>query len=171
MIRRPPRSTLFPYTTLFRSGVALPPADQPVGGVEEDVHQGVRERLERPVRQLLRALPVGLVDRGADHVEVLQERTVVVEAPVGPDLGLDALEDPERLQLLVQLVYRLPLLPEPLFGEAIRYTDRERVVCYGDVLVSPLLRRPCHLVELVGAIAPRCVHLEVPHEIRSEERR
>src|SRR2546427_6616395 len=24
MIRRPPRSTLFPYTTLFRSGVALP---------------------------------------------------------------------------------------------------------------------------------------------------
>ena len=24
MIRRPPRSTLFPYTTLFRSGVAVP---------------------------------------------------------------------------------------------------------------------------------------------------
>src|SRR2546430_5289934 len=24
MIRRPPRSTLFPYTTLFRSGVELP---------------------------------------------------------------------------------------------------------------------------------------------------
>src|SRR3989441_591568 len=28
MIRRPPRSTLFPYTTLFRSGVAF--AQQPV---------------------------------------------------------------------------------------------------------------------------------------------
>src|SRR5258708_23832544 len=26
MIRRPPRSTLFPYTTLFRSGFALPNA-------------------------------------------------------------------------------------------------------------------------------------------------
>src|SRR5256885_7393350 len=26
MIRRPPRSTLFPYTTLFRSGAAEPPA-------------------------------------------------------------------------------------------------------------------------------------------------
>src|SRR5258708_28254138 len=25
MIRRPPRSTLFPYTTLFRSGVRSPP--------------------------------------------------------------------------------------------------------------------------------------------------
>src|SRR5256885_12559375 len=29
MIRRPPRSTLFPYTTLFRSHY---PADQPPGG-------------------------------------------------------------------------------------------------------------------------------------------
>src|SRR5258708_19013367 len=27
MIRRPPRSTLFPYTTLFRSGRALPVSD------------------------------------------------------------------------------------------------------------------------------------------------
>src|SRR5256885_4382336 len=26
MIRRPPRSTLFPYTTLFRSGLAISPA-------------------------------------------------------------------------------------------------------------------------------------------------
>src|SRR2546423_8925510 len=25
MIRRPPRSTLFPYTTLFRSGIAISP--------------------------------------------------------------------------------------------------------------------------------------------------
>src|SRR5688572_32661337 len=28
MIRRPPRSTLFPYTTLFRSGGPLPNANQ-----------------------------------------------------------------------------------------------------------------------------------------------
>src|SRR2546427_5996418 len=31
MIRRPPRSTLFPYTTLFRSGLALVPAGQHLG--------------------------------------------------------------------------------------------------------------------------------------------
>src|SRR3712207_7761439 len=31
MIRRPPRSTLFPYTTLFRSDVALDLVRQPVG--------------------------------------------------------------------------------------------------------------------------------------------
>src|SRR2546430_10089812 len=31
MIRRPPRSTLFPYTTLFRSEEAAPVADQRTG--------------------------------------------------------------------------------------------------------------------------------------------
>src|SRR5258705_2756560 len=30
MIRRPPRSTLFPYTTLFRSGVAVVPLNRTV---------------------------------------------------------------------------------------------------------------------------------------------
>src|SRR2546430_4303308 len=38
MIRRPPRSTLFPYTTLFRSG-----APRAVGG-----HDGHRGQLEDP---------------------------------------------------------------------------------------------------------------------------
>src|SRR3712207_8551972 len=43
MIRRPPRSTLFPYTTLFRSAAALL-ADQRVTG-----HAGVvEEDLRRP---------------------------------------------------------------------------------------------------------------------------
>src|SRR3982751_7034086 len=32
MIRRPPRSTLFPYTTLFRSGVAAVPPGVPGDG-------------------------------------------------------------------------------------------------------------------------------------------
>src|SRR5256885_7554389 len=34
MIRRPPRSTLFPYTTLFRSGVGGAVADQDDGRVQ-----------------------------------------------------------------------------------------------------------------------------------------
>src|SRR2546428_9059735 len=44
MIRRPPRSTLFPYTTLFRSILVVDRLDQDVGGaaVEDRVH-----RLER----------------------------------------------------------------------------------------------------------------------------
>src|SRR5690242_21412201 len=31
MIRRPPRSTLFPYTTLFRSGIGAEPCPRVVG--------------------------------------------------------------------------------------------------------------------------------------------
>src|SRR3989442_11002830 len=34
MIRRPPRSTLFPYTTLFRSGVSVWGGDDPGSGQE-----------------------------------------------------------------------------------------------------------------------------------------
>src|SRR3712207_8291639 len=39
MIRRPPRSTLFPYTTLFRSGSDLSSARAPVVG--RLLHRGV----------------------------------------------------------------------------------------------------------------------------------
>src|SRR2546422_5801079 len=45
MIRRPPRSTLFPYTTLFRSRA-----------VEVMQRLGIVEHAERPVRVLSRGL-------------------------------------------------------------------------------------------------------------------
>src|SRR4051812_49744961 len=43
MIRRPPRSTLFPYTTLFRSLIASPQtaADRMVNGAKGEVLHGV----------------------------------------------------------------------------------------------------------------------------------
>src|SRR5688572_30877835 len=43
MIRRPPRSTLFPYTTLFRSGPDVDRPDLHPGGV--DRHHDHREAL------------------------------------------------------------------------------------------------------------------------------
>src|SRR3546814_12802553 len=49
MIRRPPRSTrtdtLFPYTTLFRSGVRLALCDRPVRPALSAVGQGAARRL------------------------------------------------------------------------------------------------------------------------------
>src|SRR5260370_31755342 len=33
MIRRPPRSTLFPYTTLFRSGITMPAGSPAASGL------------------------------------------------------------------------------------------------------------------------------------------
>src|SRR5438309_5932034 len=54
MIRRPPRSTLFPYTTLFRSDDLLPggarllPPRGPVGGPAPLHHAPARSRREAP---------------------------------------------------------------------------------------------------------------------------
>src|SRR2546427_8706155 len=63
MIRRPPRSTLFPYTTLFRSELAQ--------------HRvGVREPASRPEDQYplhdLEHRVAGVIDRG-HHVAVARE--------------------------------------------------------------------------------------------------
>src|SRR3989449_11335290 len=57
MIRRPPRSTLFPYTTLFRSpdgrGVLLRHHARDLGDVAQVVHHPRREQLgERHLAQL-----------------------------------------------------------------------------------------------------------------------
>src|SRR3712207_8722413 len=50
MIRRPPRSTLFPYTTLFRSfdGARLARGDGPVGSVDVGDELADDDRLDRP---------------------------------------------------------------------------------------------------------------------------
>src|SRR2546427_1921312 len=56
MIRRPPRSTLFPYTTLFRS-LAAPPA------LEERAHGGPRFDRAEPVQVELEARSAVRADR------------------------------------------------------------------------------------------------------------
>src|SRR3712207_7980315 len=63
MIRRPPRSTLFPYTTLFRSPAhdhRLEHAmvgDQQLEEHERGVHRAVADREDRdPARELAQAL-------------------------------------------------------------------------------------------------------------------
>src|SRR3712207_7543835 len=81
MIRRPPRSTLFPYTTLFRSRVRV--------HVEQPQHAGrageARARVagDRPRRQAVVALVVvALVERqttrSEEHTSELQSRQYLV---------------------------------------------------------------------------------------------
>src|SRR5438067_4162898 len=67
MIRRPPRSTLFPYTTLFRScEVALADARRPVEevGVRRPFYEGGGEE----------ALRLRLLARSEEHTSELQSR-------------------------------------------------------------------------------------------------
>src|SRR3712207_6884567 len=86
MIRRPPRSTLFPYTTLFRSGddrqrLGLPALDQgrlcPAGSSAE-VHQAALPVAERQGRtpQPHPGHRVGL--RSEEHTSELQSRQYLV---------------------------------------------------------------------------------------------
>src|SRR5256885_13427220 len=50
MTRRPPRSTLFPYTTLFRSDRAVGRVLEALGGVGRDQPEGRARQQEAPVR-------------------------------------------------------------------------------------------------------------------------
>src|SRR5258705_6061800 len=73
MIRRPPRSTLFPYTTLFRSVVSATPDPNPRvkgGGAATLVAAGIEVAtpcLERAARELNRAFFTA-VERQRPHV-------------------------------------------------------------------------------------------------------
>src|SRR2546428_9958061 len=90
MIRRPPRSTLFPYTTLFRSGdggFAMSMAELETGarlglGVRvivlvDDALSQIRASQER------KGYPVtgttfGAIDRSEEHTSELQSRSDIV---------------------------------------------------------------------------------------------
>src|SRR5258707_4039683 len=67
MIRRPPRSTLFPYTTLFRSRPAI--ERDPAGGQTLDIEQDVNHSREVP------GLPPA---RSEEHTSELQSRQYLV---------------------------------------------------------------------------------------------
>src|SRR5258707_1767295 len=79
MIRRPPRSTLFPYTTLFRSISVVDPvvrehpdgirADAEVGGVSERDHSAVAEDEIQAQRR---------DGRSEEHTSELQSRQYIV---------------------------------------------------------------------------------------------
>src|SRR3712207_8461505 len=84
MIRRPPRSTLFPYTTLFRSRFdeRRPPATAPPrlhgdrrGDRRDDVSTGLRRRREGAGR---RHRHLGRSGRSEEHTSELQSRQYLV---------------------------------------------------------------------------------------------
>src|SRR2546425_6146265 len=66
MIRRPPRSTLFPYTTLFRSGGDLL------------AHPSRERRGSLAVEVALEAVADGLVERSEEHTSELQSLAYLV---------------------------------------------------------------------------------------------
>src|SRR3712207_7080423 len=88
MIRRPPRSTLFPYTTLFRStgypelGVVdhLHPLGHPTRGAWNGEHdgEGIRRYPEGFVDEARVEVYVGIELRSEEHTSELQSRQYLV---------------------------------------------------------------------------------------------
>src|SRR3712207_8994712 len=85
MIRRPPRSTLFPYTTLFRSAVGED-ADRQLDGVGGGEQPGAGARGERAVGHERRGVRHGdpeahhrgVGERSEEHTSELQSRQYLV---------------------------------------------------------------------------------------------
>src|SRR2546425_7455047 len=119
MIRRPPRSTLFPYTTLFRSQLAAQPVQVP-----EDLHEA------RRIHPELRGVAVGEVEPPVEEHEAVRERLLPPAALGGAatrerflaarDESLRHAMDDPRVQVVVA--------HEPLDAE------RRRVVLVAEVL-------------------------------------
>src|SRR3712207_8655992 len=83
MIRRPPRSTLFPYTTLFRSEDDWERASSAMEKAIERVESrdangfGVFDRKWLPYKTILPVLAV-VLDRSEEHTSELQSRQYLV---------------------------------------------------------------------------------------------
>src|SRR5437588_13046127 len=99
MIRRPPRSTLFPYTTLFRSGV-VGPID--AGGLTRCGHPGVD------------AARVARCDADADAAETLRHGRQTASERLPRVAAVDRLEQAARRAGVRVVVFprRLPRRPE-----------------------------------------------------------
>src|SRR5438034_9657047 len=124
MLRRPPRSTLFPYTTLFRSHADVEGDEllalEPLGDVARD--DALRESLD---------------DGGLADARLADEHGVVLGAP------REHLDDPA--DLLVAADDGIELAPSRQVGEVARVALERLVLLLGVGVGDPL--RPAHLRE------------------------
>src|SRR3712207_9441424 len=78
MIRRPPRSTLFPYTTLFRSARPRARGGRGACTPEPGLHAPPAARVRARRRRVLRARGVREGARSEEHTSELQLRQYLV---------------------------------------------------------------------------------------------
>src|SRR2546430_10409652 len=75
MIRRPPRSTLFPYTTLFRS---IPEAEVPNSMVLDEPNHRLFIATRKPPKFFVFNIDSGKVVRSEEHTSELQSQSNLV---------------------------------------------------------------------------------------------
>src|SRR3712207_1571324 len=110
MIRRPPRSTLFPYTTLFRSSMAREAMD--LANIPQDFSSrylndgfsgGEKKRMELLQLALLRP-EIAVLDETDSGLDIDALRTVAdgVNKFAGPDMGVLIITHYQRILHMVQ---------------------------------------------------------------------
>src|SRR5256886_7079385 len=77
MIRRPPRSTLFPYTTLFRSNPRLPAMPHNADANVNKMMQPIRNRF-RPKTWPNQLVARRMIARSEEHTSELQSQSNLV---------------------------------------------------------------------------------------------
>src|SRR3712207_8335769 len=79
MIRRPPRSTLFPYTTLFRSEFKIVKINQEFKNVVVSHKALIEAELEAQKKEIISKLEKGqILERSEEHTSELQSRQYLV---------------------------------------------------------------------------------------------
>src|SRR2546425_11556574 len=97
MIRRPPRSTLFPYTTLFRSDevvIALATVDQQVVRVEMKPQIG--REIREPEHRSLQPDELAGIEQRVEPLHACRGRAVSLETHAQAQAAREALDDRAR---------------------------------------------------------------------------
>src|SRR3712207_8365978 len=101
MIRRPPRSTLFPYTTLFRSVKEL------LKQADANLVAANDELTPRQERTLEKELGVPVIDRTAIVLDIFADHAATAEGKLQVELAQRSEEHTSELQSRQYLVCRL----------------------------------------------------------------
>src|SRR2546425_5216285 len=101
MIRRPPRSPLFPYTTLFRSGPGRLDGSRPAGKHRKPVFRRVPAEIDQDVDPVGHTAENRLPVRSEEHTSELQSLAYLVCRIIRSE------EHTSELQSLAYLVCRL----------------------------------------------------------------
>ncbi len=104
------------------------------------------------------------VHRRHHQVEALQHVGVLVELAVGEDVDLDAGEDAERCELLVEPLDLVELGDEAVPVEPVGHGEAGRVVGDHQVLVAQGHGGPGHGLDRCAAVAPQAVAVAVTAE-------
>ena len=145
-----------------------PPDEQPAGAVAEDVDVRAGDRRDHAPGHLS-ALHAQLRVHARDHhVDAGQQLLVLVERAVFQDVDLDAGEDPERREVVVERVHDLELLAQTVGREPVGDLEARRVVGEREVLVPEVAGLAGHRRDRVAAVGPVGVGVQIALQLRAQ---